>query len=429
MDNQVGLMIDYTNIVAKNKLDRLQSVIGPLPSEIVSSVNKNGVLIGLILVINQGLLKQLEMTKKGADRVRVLNSDSFVHGVRGYVYFTYDTSTQVCQLYGNNQYRDGILEIVLSSIMTYLPLDTTILVRIPINDMETTLSQVLSNNFTNPWICTGNSRDKKDYLCMTRRNTLDNTPINHSSVQSNIRYLISQYLLDSPSCSMSTRLSNNAIRYLHNTIQSGSTMDSNGFITQKEIAGRLLISSITPDDMVHIVDVDTTSTNTGNEQSVQVVNGLFNFHSHPISAYEAHGVSLGWPSGQDYVGFYSSFIESGTILHVVSSIEGLYVITLGNFWLNKRVGNGIDYGSITSFILSNYDLCSKRDKMTNTPEQYVNRINHIFYQDDKTLFKVVYLPWSDAANIFEVIYPKSGKNCITIQNTRDYIDINENKQE
>ena len=44
----------------------------------------------------------------------------------------------------------------------------------------------------------------------------------------------------------------------------------------------------------------------------------------------------GWPSAQDYLGFVSSSIVYDTILHIVSSVEGFYVISLSNFWSKNK---------------------------------------------------------------------------------------------
>ena len=66
---------------------------------------------------------------------------------------------------------------------------------------------------------------------------------------------------------------------------------------------------------------------------------MYNFHSHPRNAYKKYNVKLGWPSGQDYIGFLLASIEDGTIFHMVITIEGIYIITLTK---DSAVSNFLD---------------------------------------------------------------------------------------
>ena len=65
----------------------------------------------------------------------------------------------------------------------------------------------------------------------------------------------------------------------------------------------LVIEKVT-DDLVHYLDVDKKSIIHGKEEGVKVAKGLYNFHSHPIEAYERNNVKFAWPSAH-FVDFAS----------------------------------------------------------------------------------------------------------------------------
>ena len=64
--------------------------------------------------------------------------------------------------------------------------------------------------------------------------------------------------------------------------------------------------------------------------------GMYNFHSHPREAYETANVKFGWPSAQDYVGFLMAFLEDGTVMHLVTTIEGMYIMSMSEYCLENK---------------------------------------------------------------------------------------------
>ena len=72
------------------------------------------------------------------------------------------------------------------------------------------------------------------------------------------------------------------------------------------------------DTFTHHLVIDKTSLFYGKEESVPVIEGLYNFHSHPVEAYERKKTKFAWPSAGDYVGFLKAVVKYDTILHIVS---------------------------------------------------------------------------------------------------------------
>lgn len=52
------------------------------------------------------------------------------------------------------------------------------------------------------------------------------------------------------------------------------------------------------------------------------------FHTHPDICYAKFGCYIGWPSGTDMAGCLTEYINRGTMLSMVVSREGLYIISL-----------------------------------------------------------------------------------------------------
>jgi hypothetical protein len=187
----------------------------------------------------------------------------------------------------------------------------------------------------------------------------------------------------------------------------GSTINRNGIITQKEIAGRFVIGKIS-DDLIHYLDVDKDSIIHGEEEGVKVAKGLYNFHSHPVEAYERNNVKFAWPSAQDYLGFLSSTVTYNTILHIVASVEGFYIISLHSDCVRNK--EKIDKKMI-EFIMKNYSLQYKKNQGY-TPEVYIKYINSIHY-GKYSVFFVQYFNWYNAKTSFMVSYHKTGINCFS----------------
>jgi hypothetical protein len=108
----------------------------------------------------------------------------------------------------------------------------------------------------------------------------------------------------------------------------------------------------------------------GETDSVDVVPGLYNFHTHPKTTYEKYDVLYAWPSAQDYIGYLLSMCQDGTRVHIVVGVEGMYIISLVKpIMLSKNV---ID------FVEDNYGFCYKPG---NTPEWYVKKVKKLLYPE------------------------------------------------
>ena len=101
-----------------------------------------------------------------------------------------------------------------------------------------------------------------------------------------------------------------------------------------EKAGALLFTDINCKNGI----CDKTSTkikmNNGNGSSVYTPRGIINFHTHPKSAYTRESAVYGWPSGEDMAQCIN-FAKDGTLIHIVFTIEGAYVIKVNKI-INQK---------------------------------------------------------------------------------------------
>ena len=307
-----------------------------------------------------------------------------------------------CEIIHN---KDEFISLIIDTIESNLPEVTEIMVSIPIKNKKS-MYKYSEKYFGNPYIHTENNKHKN--ICLVRHkndsNKKSTNDINYVLKQANKLYY----------CTISAKLSDKSIKYLKNMCDDGFTKNKNGKMSQKEMAGNMCLKKIN-NELVHTIEINNDSIIYGEEFGVKIVDGIYNFHSHPRNAYKKYNVELGWPSAQDYIGFLLASIEDGTIFHLVISIEGIYIISLSKEWAIKK--HSIDK-KIGEFIQKNYNFCYKQG---NTIEWYLNKVNAIIYKNNQ-LFTVQYLSWVDSHNIFTLPYTKIGDNCFNCDETKQLYD-------
>lgn len=194
------------------------------------------------------------------------------------------------------------------------------------------------------------------------------------------------------------------INYFKKLTNIGYTPNKNGSITQKEIAGELIVKN--QEKRPFELNVDLGSIILGEEEGVDIVPGLYNFHSHPKEAYKKHKVDLAWPSNQDYVGFMLAVLEDHTLCHVVITIEGIYIISLTTEWFNNPLKLDEKFGK---FIMKKYDISCGKVK---TIDEYLSICGNIKYDNKGPLIDVQYLSWNNPYKPFNIIFGKRNSKCL-----------------
>jgi hypothetical protein len=80
--------------------------------------------------------------------------------------------------------------------------------------------------------------------------------------------------------------------------------------------------------IIHTLDIIASSLKSGSTDDVSASPTVYNFHTHPVSAYKMYKVKYGPPSVQDYTSIYTLCKTYHCVVHFVASIEGIYIVYL-----------------------------------------------------------------------------------------------------
>lgn len=406
MAAKTSLLIDFDNIIKPNQHSKLISKIQPIPD------SKHN--IGLVLVIPPEQLVILERIPKGDGRVAYLNTDSFVSTISGYAYLIYDKQKKVCEVTGIHGF---VMRQVLVSVLSGIPNDVTLWVGIALDDTQLPMiiEEYVSAGFTDPYICKESPLGfifPYYGLCMLKDND-----VTEANATNDVAYVLEQFVkMEEQNCFLSLRLAPDSIKYLKQLSKIGSTLNDNGSISQKEISGTFTISEADAQQQFSL-SVNRSSIVSGEEEGASVAKGLYVFHTHPQEAYDRHQVSLGWPSAQDYVAFISSVIEYKTILHAVIALEGVYFLSISNYWVDKLENLDDD---AAEFILKTYNIDHGSGKDVN---EYLREVNTISYKG-YPIFLIHFFPWSDASTLITIPFRREGVNCFANDRTlKKYVEL------
>ena len=138
----------------------------------------------------------------------------------------------------------------------------------------------------------------------------------------------------------------------------------------------------------------------GGKSSASVPKSILNFHTHHTKHYHVEKVDFAWPSPSDYKAIKSKMLDKSdkTRMHLVTTREGLYVISLSKYAIAK--GNKS---------LKNWRINKFCHELGKDNEWYLNRINKI----RNPVFNVEFKPWGMLSEEkFTIIYPSCDKgNC------------------
>ena len=345
---------------------------------------------GLIVVIAPNLLEQLKKKKLGRSRIDFFNSHSFQSQIKKMYPLFYDYRKKIVYLLPR-KYNN--FPVVLSALFAGFDQDAVIKVAIPF-DKKRAIDQFLANGFGEPRIT-----NNKLILC---RENKPLSKIDHVSAKHRVTDVLSHS--NKKVCSINVQITKKALKFLKKASKIGITINKNGKKSQKELTGELYVGKIVKKGgkIVHLIELDHGSVSSGEEEEVDVEGTRYNFHSHPKEAYVRHSVDKAWPSQTDYLGYL--YLGNDTILHCVATLEGLYALSFGSYWVNnlKNVS--------TSFVENNYHIDHKEHY---TPQEYCRKICAIKYKNHP-IFRVQFFPWKSAGRIFSVNYAKTNETCVAV---------------
>tara|TARA_Y100000389_G_scaffold97419_1_gene94164 strand:- start:356 stop:1291 length:936 start_codon:yes stop_codon:yes gene_type:complete len=249
------------------------------------------------------------------------------------------------------------------------------------------------NNFTNPYLTKISPKNviyKYYVLCLERNN---NNNKNDYNLIDNIILILKTYynIKNKNNCYYNIRFSKCCINSLKNLSYKGFSFESSN-LSQNELAGNFYVKILNNNTLE--LCLNKNSIIEGKSQGVNIKEGLYNFHTHPKKAYEDNKVKIGWPSAQDYIGFLKSYLKYKTILHVVITLEGLYLLTIKNFMSTEFINN--NYNEIKEQILKKFKN-TRKEKQIKSTDWYIKNINKKRILNKK-MFNTIFVNWKNIDN-------------------------------
>lgn len=392
----------------------------------------------------------------------------------GHCFLTWDKRKDICGIWDICSHGvlpnvgSIIVQNILNSLLLNLPNTTTIWLGVALyNNYFSKVSGLYAKwGFKNPYIDFsdpfGNNWEGKlmwqgnsyPIMGLTRPNDyIDPEEINRDEILVSIAYVVTQYTkivknLGKQSitaisaveklkssmdkdfyqdcCTLNIQFNKPFAVWLRTISFSASTLNADGSVTQKEVGGAFKLESpkYINDIFVWQVKKENSKIVYGSEESVNGIDSRYNFHSHPREAYIRHKVSVGFPSGPDFVAFLLNVFKNNCVFHSVVTIEGIYIIYINSFWssynmkeLYNLINNNLNYvyndvQQITAYgnMNLNFDITIPDDFMS----KYCSAINRlVIFPGYPPVFGCNYFTWEEIekGKIISVSYPVLASTC------------------
>jgi len=211
------------------------------------------------------------------------------------------------------------------------------------------------------------------------------------------------------SCEVKIKLTKKACDFLQNQTRYEKQYKFGDVNEQREISGKFVL--------VHSgehfeLDIDEKSVKKGDKESASYVESFGTFHTHPYEAYQRNNVCIAWPSADDYLAFLYMYGVCYTGFHVVSTIEGIYLISLKKYISPakvlrkyKKMKDKIEYEHGADYP-ENDRYCRIDAINMSKIREYVKMINK------RGKFNLVFKTWKECAEPFRLKYAPVDKNCL-----------------
>jgi len=214
-------------------------------------------------------------------------------------------------------------------------------------------------------------------------------------------------------CRISIQLDEAALKCLYDHTRY-IQFEFSGKKEQREISGRFQLTRVpSPTHDHYTLSIDPRTIERGEQESTNYIQSFGTFHTHPYEAYKKYNVCIAWPSADDYISYLYMYSICLAGFHIVSTMEGLYIITLKKYIdpadiMKKFVHyrdkieyhHGVDYPNTSS--RCNVD----KGKVTrSTIDKYVKRINKL------GVFRLRFVTWEEAREPIPLTYSSVKGNC------------------
>lgn len=324
------------------------------------------------------------------DKIKYINNTKFIKNIKFKFLLLYG-KLSICEIWEFN-FNNKIHTLNILNNLNLFVNDKNIKFWLHINynfnnhnsNQDRIIKLIIKTGFHSPHICNKSpfgSELEKNVICFYK----NNCNVIPSITYNNFKYLVKQYSISNNICTLNAKFTENAIKELRKI----------PFKNKNEISGSLTIinNKKENDDIIFYIDIINDTLNEGDKEDIVVINDKYNFHSHPIDAYIRHNVNYAWPSSQDYLGFLNASIEVGCIFHVVTTKEGIYIISISKDYVDSFK----EYYKDPTYILDNFNI--KKTEF-DSPYKYIEYVNN-----NLKIFNIAFLPWDKINSQFRVNFP------------------------
>jgi hypothetical protein len=429
----------------------------------------------LILILPCHLVQTYNNTEP-SDLIKTFEKGiPFEHSL-GHCWITWDKNSDVCSIWDvclHQQSGGGmgsiLTDCIIDMLATHLPNTTKLWLGIDIRNksFNKIISLYTKFGFKDPYISFidphGNHWQHVipyGFVALSRSNDyMDPEDIERQKVQIDILYMLTQYVkiqrinfkdpeLESVKevaisvgkshtdfCSIKMKFKLSFAKWLSKLSLNASTLNADGTVSQKEVGGAFLLDypERQTDDFIWEVNLDKgKGILTQYEESVDIVPGRYNFHTHPREAYGKHRVSIGYPSGSDYFAFLLAVNNLRTIFHCVIALEGIYTISLSSYWCTRiiELDNNFKEGGnpLKQYITTNFNLpkvIPKGMTIDQAGKDYCVRINQQkLFNSQPPVFHCQFMSWNEifSGTVIEVGYPVLFNQCFATERSLNTLE-------
>ena len=334
----------------------------------------------IFVVVSEDAFQRLQKAK---NKILALNDPAFTSSIRYALCGVFKDKTLLL-----DKCKDEWVTLLLQTLFRYF--EETVEIITPMSE------KIKKEGFSHPHPCSWDS----SLTCAVRKNKYLSVDEKSNTV------LETEYLKTQKGqfCTVTLRLDKDSVDFLKHITRAGVTVNEDGGRSQKEVFGRFTIveSKVMGNELVHTLKINKKSLVYGTEDKITTSGSLYTFHSHPENAYIMYNTKYGVPSATDYWSVYNMCKFTNAIVHFVSSLEGLYVIScnpasdLYKDWKPKAIK----------------ELIWKKLKI-HTDNQITNLEEYIKMVNDLQLFKLSLLPWDQILHKnISVSFNRVDKTCL-----------------
>lgn len=388
---------------------------------------------------------------------KYLTSSQLFNHTLGHCYIVWDKEQDICGIWEicihkekNFGFGGIFMETLLDTLTLNIPSTALLWLAVSLQNQmfQSAVSLYTKYGFDNPFMYKNdpftfiNWNNMGGIIQLTRKNEyIDPKDIQKEEARNETYYIINENInirknsLSEKFCRMNLKYDISFARWLSKLPKGNLTLNPDKTLTQKELGGVMTINNIHQIQNTYgwelILDKNY-ETVIGTEEQVNIVEGRYTFHTHPINTIQNKDLVIAIPSAKDFVGFLSLALTKNAIFHSIITEEGIYILSLHPIWLSEQSFEVLKKKPPYNLIIQGMDWNQMgfiQDKNTPISELVPKYLLKVEEQQQKIfkgnpIFTVQFLSWYDIFinKYFSIAYPTIYGECFPTE--RNILEFN-----